>query len=124
MLFPGIVHKTFRICLTDTSLSVGTWSGAFRAVSHLYKEGGVLGLLQGHSATLLRIFPYAAIKFVAYDQLEHVIILSNMIQMNLVSWPSLQVLMPTPDKHTNTRRFTAGALSGTSSGTVYCRKPC
>lgn len=32
----------------------------------------MLGLFQGHSATLLRIFPYAAIKFMAYDQIEHV----------------------------------------------------
>ena len=43
-----------------------------RAASQLYREGGAMGLLQGHSATLLRIFPYAAIKFMAYDQIEHV----------------------------------------------------
>lgn len=30
------------------------------------------GLFQGHSATLLRIFPYAGIKFMAYDWLERV----------------------------------------------------
>lgn len=50
----------------------GTWSGAFRAASQIYGESGFLGLFQGHSATLLRIFPYAAIKFMAYDQIEHV----------------------------------------------------
>ena len=55
-----------------TKLPLGSWSGAFRAVSKIYNEGGVRGLLQGHSATLLRIFPYAAIKFMAYDQLENV----------------------------------------------------
>jgi hypothetical protein len=27
-----------------------------------------MGLFQGHSVTLIRIFPYAAIKFVAYEQ--------------------------------------------------------
>lgn len=59
----------------DTStvcLSKGTWSGAFRAGTQIYKESGVLGLFQGYSATLLRIFPYAAVKFMAYDQVHDV----------------------------------------------------
>jgi solute carrier family 25 protein 16 len=34
----------------------------------IYKNAGFMGLFQGHSATLIRIFPYAAIKFVAYEQ--------------------------------------------------------
>jgi len=50
----------------------GTWSGAFRAGTQIYKDSGVLGLFQGHSATLLRIFPYAAVKFTAYDQVHDV----------------------------------------------------
>ena len=50
----------------------GTWSGAFRAGAQIYKDTGTLGLFQGHSATLLRIFPYAAIKFLAYDEVRHV----------------------------------------------------
>ncbi|KZT63955.1 mitochondrial carrier [Daedalea quercina L-15889] len=74
----------------------GTWSGAFRAVSQIYKDNGVRGLLQGHSATLLRIFPYAAIKFIAYDQIDH-------------------ILMPTRESQTNGRRFAAGAISGVIS---------
>lgn len=53
-------------------LFVGTWSGTFRAVSEIYRNGGMRGLLQGHSVTLLRVFPYAAIKFMAYDQVHHV----------------------------------------------------
>ncbi len=56
---------------------VGTWSGAFRAVSQIYSENGVRGLLQGHSATLLRIFPYAATRFIVYDQVEYVRSLSS-----------------------------------------------
>jgi len=58
----------------DVSLSnlEGTWSGAFRAGSQIYKDSGVLGLFQGHSATLLRIFPYAAVKFMAYDHVHDV----------------------------------------------------
>ncbi|KII88095.1 hypothetical protein PLICRDRAFT_53957 [Plicaturopsis crispa FD-325 SS-3] len=71
----------------------GTWTGAFKAGSQIYRENGVRGLLQGHSATLLRIFPYAAIKFMAYDQVHN-------------------VLMPTREQETNIRRFSAGAVSG------------
>jgi hypothetical protein len=33
---------------------------------------GVRGLFQGHLATLLRIFPYAGVKFMAYDKVEGV----------------------------------------------------
>ncbi len=53
-------------------LPEGSWSGAFRAGTRIYLESGVRGLFQGHSATLLRIFPYAAIKFMAYDEIHYV----------------------------------------------------
>jgi len=77
----------------------GSWTGAFRAGLAIYRDAGARGLLQGHSATLLRIFPYAAIKFMAYDQ-----------------WRPL--LIPTPDHETNVRRFAAGALAGMTSVTL------
>ncbi len=50
----------------------GTPLGLLHATRVIYKSQGVLGLFQGHSATLLRIFPYAGIKFMAYERLEHV----------------------------------------------------
>lgn len=46
----------------------GSFTGAFRAGRDIYKNSGLMGLFQGHSVTLIRIFPYAAIKFVAYEQ--------------------------------------------------------
>ncbi|KAI0073157.1 mitochondrial carrier [Panus rudis PR-1116 ss-1] len=105
--FAGCVAKTvvapldrvkilFQASNPEFHKYAGTWSGAFRAGAQIYRDSGVLGLFQGHSATLLRIFPYAAIKFMAYDQIEH-------------------ILMPTPEKQTNVRRFVAGALSGVTS---------
>lgn len=57
-----------------TSYAIGTWTGAFRAGKDIYKHNGTRGLFQGHSATLLRIFPYAAIKYMCYDQIHHVCI--------------------------------------------------
>ncbi|GAA95887.1 uncharacterized protein L969DRAFT_88729 [Mixia osmundae IAM 14324] len=74
----------------------GSFSGLFRASSLIYKETGVRGLLQGHSATLLRIFPYAAIKFMAYDEAH-------------------RILMPTKDKESSMRLFLAGSIAGVTS---------
>ncbi|EIW57131.1 mitochondrial carrier [Trametes versicolor FP-101664 SS1] len=90
------VKILFQASNPDFRKYAGTWSGTFRAISQIYGENGFRGLLQGHSATLLRIFPYAAIKFMAYDQIEG-------------------LLMPTRESQTNTRRFAAGALSGMTS---------
>ncbi|EKM58741.1 uncharacterized protein PHACADRAFT_253239 [Phanerochaete carnosa HHB-10118-sp] len=90
------VKILFQASNPDFRKYAGTWSGAFSAGSQIYRENGVMGLFQGHSATLLRIFPYAAIKFMAYDQIEH-------------------ILMPTRAQQTNMRRFLAGALSGMTS---------
>lgn len=92
------VKILFQASNPDFQKYAGTWTGAYRAGLAIYRDGGTRGLLQGHSATLLRIFPYAAIKFMAYDQ-----------------WRAL--LIPNGDKETNFRRFTAGALAGMTSVT-------
>ncbi|KAI9874077.1 MAG: hypothetical protein M1823_007769, partial [Watsoniomyces obsoletus] len=59
-------------------------------------EDGLRGLFRGHSATLLRVFPYAGIKFLAYEQIRAVVI---------------------PDKQheTSARRFVSGSLAGITS---------
>ncbi|ORZ35764.1 mitochondrial carrier domain-containing protein, partial [Catenaria anguillulae PL171] len=51
----------------------GSLSGVFRAALDIRNQHGLGGLFQGHSATLIRIFPYAAIKFMAFEQYKHVI---------------------------------------------------
>ena len=68
-----LVGICIRILLgNDSDNTIGSWSGAFRAGLEIYRDGGLRGLFQGHSATLLRVFPYAAIKFMAYDQVHFV----------------------------------------------------
>lgn len=74
----------------------GSWLGFYRAIKQIKHTQGMFGLFQGHSATILRIFPYAAIKFVAYEEVRAIII-------------------PTPDKETSVRRFLAGSISGITS---------
>ncbi|KAI0067353.1 mitochondrial carrier [Artomyces pyxidatus] len=90
------VKILFQASNPDYQKYAGSWSGAFRAGAQIYADTGIRGLLQGHSATLLRVFPYAAVKFVAYDQVH-------------------DILMPTRAQETNLRRFSAGAISGAIS---------
>lgn len=46
--------------------------GLFKAMSSIMSTQGMRGLFQGHTATLLRIFPYAGVKFMAYDKVAGV----------------------------------------------------
>ncbi|KAI0171853.1 mitochondrial carrier protein LEU5 [Hypoxylon sp. FL1284] len=75
----------------------GSWAGFGIAMRDIYAHDGIFGLFRGHSATLLKIYPYAAIKFVAYEQYRALIIGS--------------------DRRNETwlRRFASGAAAGVSS---------
>ncbi|GAA5976135.1 hypothetical protein JCM10908_005394 [Rhodotorula pacifica] len=95
------VKILFQARSPDYQKYAGTWTGVFRASKDIYAETGIRGLLQGHSATLIRIFPYAAIKFMAYDQIH-------------------SMLMPTAESETSGRRFLAGSLAGIiTTGITY-----
>lgn len=74
----------------------GKWTGVFSAGREIVHKDGIMALFQGHSATLLRIFPYAAIKYMAYDSLHF-------------------LFMPTKEFETSSRLFFAGAASGVTS---------
>lgn len=71
----------------------GSWTGFPTAVRDIYLQAGVRGLFKGHSATLLRIFPYAGIKFLAYEQIRARVIHSSA-------------------QETAARRFVSGSLAG------------
>ncbi|KAF3005645.1 hypothetical protein E8E13_003535 [Curvularia kusanoi] len=71
----------------------GSWTGFPKAVRDIYASAGTAGLFKGHSATLLRIFPYAGIKFLAYEQIRARVIHS--------------AAQETPG-----RRFVSGSLAG------------
>ncbi|KAF9938873.1 hypothetical protein BGZ67_010276 [Mortierella alpina] len=74
----------------------GTYTGVFRAARDIQKTTGLRGLFQGNSATVLRIFPYAAIKFMAYEQYR-------------------SLLMPTRRDETPYRKLVAGSMAGVTS---------
>lgn len=103
------------------ALYTGTFLGVFRASKDIYAETGMRGLLQGHSATLLRIFPYAAIKFMAYDKIHNVRTrLVRLLESLLTLSSRPQTLMPTPADETSARRFLAGSTAGIiTTGITY-----
>lgn len=74
----------------------GSWFGVVTAMQDINRQDGLRGLFRGHSATLLRIFPYAAIKFLAYEQFRAAII-------------------RVPAQETPLRRLLSGSLAGLSS---------
>lgn len=70
--------------------------GTVHAIRDIYLQDGAPGLFRGHSATLLRIFPYAGIKFLAYEQIRSIII-------------------PHHSHETPIRRLLSGSLAGVTS---------
>ncbi|KAL4797864.1 mitochondrial carrier domain-containing protein [Aspergillus venezuelensis] len=74
----------------------GSWAGLVYAVRDIKRYEGARGLFRGHSATLLRIFPYAAIKFLAYEQIRAIFIHSS-------------------EQETPIRRLVSGSLAGITS---------
>ncbi|KAJ5497348.1 hypothetical protein N7463_009335 [Penicillium fimorum] len=74
----------------------GSWTGLAAAIRDIKRTEGFRGLYKGHSVTLLRIFPYAAIKFLAYEQIRAVII-------------------PSSEYETPFRRLVSGSLAGVTS---------
>lgn len=80
----------------------GSSFGFVTALSDILRNDGVAGLFRGHSATLLRIFPYASIKFVAYEQFR-------------------AILIPNRQHETALRRLISGSAAGVT--TVFLTYP-
>jgi len=80
----------------------GHWFGVVTAMRDINRQNGMRGLFRGHSATLLRVFPYASIKFVAYEQVRN-------------------LLIPSPAQETPLRRLLSGSIAGVT--TVFFTYP-
>ncbi|KAI9827256.1 MAG: hypothetical protein M1832_005394 [Thelocarpon impressellum] len=90
------VKILFQASNPEFAKYTGSGFGVVRAIRDIYQQEGTWGLFRGHSATLLRIFPYAAIKFLAYEQVRAVVIRG-------------------PEHETPWRRLASGSLAGVTS---------
>lgn len=72
------------------------WDGFIQAARHIRTSYGIPALFKGHSASLVRVFPYAGINFLAYEQFRAAIITS-------------------PEKEAPWRRFLCGSMAGATS---------
>ncbi|KAF2471725.1 mitochondrial carrier protein LEU5 [Lindgomyces ingoldianus] len=96
------VKILFQTANPQYSHHANTWMGLGRALRDIYGRQGIRGLFRGHLATLLKIYPYAALNYAAYEQYRALLI-------------SLKC------QETWIRRFSAGALAGVT--TVFFTYP-
>ncbi|KAJ5956647.1 hypothetical protein N7501_010926 [Penicillium viridicatum] len=75
------------------------WDGLIQAARHIRTSYGIPALFKGHSASLVRVFPYAGINFLAYEQFRAAIITSS-------------------EKEAPWRRFLCGSMAGATSTLV------
>lgn len=75
------------------------WNGLFKAARVIKTNYGISALFKGHSASLIRVFPYASLNFLAYEQFRMAIITA-------------------PEKETPFRRFLCGSMAGAISTLV------
>lgn len=82
----------------------GNIGGLFRALRQIYLNDGIAGLYRGHSAMLLRIFPYAAVNFTAYEKFKMMVYDGHAVDQ-MIWW----------------KRIVPGALAGMTA--VACTYP-
>lgn len=72
--------------------------GVFKGFSAIYKTEGFLGYYKGNGAMMVRIFPYAAIQFMSYEQYK-------------------RLLKPYFNQNTHSSKLLAGSLTGVTAVT-------
>ncbi|KAJ5480436.1 hypothetical protein N7530_005945 [Penicillium desertorum] len=77
------------------------WDGLIKAARHIRTSYGISALFKGHSASLVRVFPYAGINFLAYEQFRVAII-----------------TLGAPEKEAPWRRFLCGSMAGATATLV------
>ena len=72
--------------------------GVFSGFAAIYKKEGILGYYKGNSAMMARVFPYAAIQFMSYEQYK-------------------KLVRPYFNPNTHTSKLLAGSLTGITAVT-------
>ncbi|KAJ9076936.1 hypothetical protein DSO57_1021519 [Entomophthora muscae] len=79
------------------------YNGVWGTLSKIWREEGVVGYLRGNGTNVIRIVPYSAVQFAAYEHFKNILLAPGAKDLD------------TP------RRLTAGALAGITS--VICTYP-
>lgn len=87
-----------KIILQVQGPGTGNYKGIFPTIAHMWKEEGVAGLFRGNGINCVRIFPYQAVQFVAFQYIK-----TEVLQRQHTTQLS------------NTARLMAGAAAGTLS---------
>jgi solute carrier family 25 protein 16 len=83
----------------------GSFFGGFRAIWWIGQEQGIRGIYKGHQATLLRIFPYAALNYMCYEQYKRALCRQQIYPLSCRSSTDLPPLA----------RLMAGSAAGLTS---------
>jgi len=83
----------------------GQLSGVFRAIRGIYHQYGFFELYRGHLATLARVFPYASINFMAFEQFK---LIFGIPKKHLKG-----------DQYSSMKRILSGSLAGTVFFTLH-----
>ncbi|CAM0136302.1 unnamed protein product [Umbelopsis sp. WA50703] len=101
------------------------YQGIMPTLMKMWKEEGLMGFLRGNGTNVVRIVPYSATQFAAYEQFKTVrytLTKSDMARPQRTDRFMLQMLMePGKTELDTARRLTAGALAGLVS--VACTYP-
>ncbi|KAI9476314.1 MAG: mitochondrial carrier domain-containing protein [Benjaminiella poitrasii] len=83
--------------------NMGAYTGIWSTLNHMWKEDGWRGFMRGNGTNVIRMIPYSASQFAAYEQFKSILMEREKTELS------------TP------RRLVAGALAGTVS--VACTYP-
>ncbi|CAG8610816.1 10557_t:CDS:2 [Cetraspora pellucida] len=82
---------------------ISTYSGIIPTLAKIWREEGVLGFLRGNGTNIIRIVPYSATQFAAYEKYKRLLLEEGKTELDAP------------------RRLSAGALAGITS--VACTYP-
>lgn len=69
------------------------YRGVWHALMVIYQEEGFRGYLKGNGTNIIRIFPYSAVQFAAYEQLKKVSMSNEGTNCSACRFPHLRMMI-------------------------------
>ncbi|KAL3314141.1 hypothetical protein Ciccas_007246 [Cichlidogyrus casuarinus] len=108
--FAGSIAKTVIAPLDrakiifQTSLKPYSFHALSQVLKETYQKDGFRSLWRGNTATITRIFPYAATQYSAHEKYKHLLRIDSLDEISKLPRSSVRI-----------RRFLAGAMAGATS---------